>query len=273
MRKSLHALGTIGKYYLYGFVFQLFFMNLMYAEPANNQGSLDIINDYKMADEALPVNLQVKTPSMEAFRLPLATSLEVVSKKSDSSQEEKVVAVEVTVSGTVMDVNGAPIPGVTVSIVGGAIGTATDLSGKYSLTVPEGSTLVFSFIGFETQRVEVGDQSIIDIVLGEDMTSLDEVVVVGYGTQKKSEITSSISQVDGRDIANTPVSNVAMSLQGRASGVEMISDGTPGKSPNIRIRGVGSLNSSEPLIVLDGVPVSAKVLSEISPLEIKSIEF
>lgn len=276
MKKLLHAFGTLGKYYLYGIIFQLFFLNPVYAEFAKNPGSLDIIHAYKMEYETLPVSIQVKSQSLEAFLTSLAAShplsLKGVNKTSNNSQEEKAVTVEVTVSGTVMDSNGAPIPGVTVSIGGGAIGTATDLNGRYSLTVPEGSTLVFSFIGFETQRVEVGDQSIIDIVLGEHMASLDEVVVVGYGTQKKSEITSSISQVDGEDIANTPVSNVAMSLQGRASGVEMISDGTPGKSPNIRIRGVGSLNSSEPLIVLDGVPVSSKVLSEISPLEIKSVE-
>src|SRR5690606_17924612 len=97
----------------------------------------------------------------------------------------KKAMVEVTVSGTVVDNNGEPIPGVTVSVPGTSTGTATDLDGRYALTVPEGSTLVFSFIGFETQQVEVGDRSVIDITLMEDMTSLDEVVVVGYGTQSR----------------------------------------------------------------------------------------
>src|SRR5690606_2949975 len=153
----LHAFGTLGKYYLYGIIFQLFFLNPVYAEFAKNPGSLDIIHAYKMEDETLPVSIQVKSQSLEAFLTSLATShplsLKGVNKKSNVSQEEKDVTVEVTVSGTVMDSNGAPIPGVTVSIGGGAIGTATDLNGRYSLTVPEGSTLVFSFIGFETQRV------------------------------------------------------------------------------------------------------------------------
>src|SRR5690606_31149620 len=122
--------------------------------------------------------------------------------------------IDVLVSGTVTDISGEPIPGVTVSVPGTTIGTATDLNGKYSLNVPEGSTLVFSFIGFETQRIEVGDQSIIDVTLGEDMTSLDEVVVVGYGTQKKVNLTGAVSYVNSDVLENRPLSNVAQGLQG-----------------------------------------------------------
>src|SRR5690606_35171440 len=112
---------------------------------------------------------------------------------AEGGQAENPVLIEneirdVTVSGTVTDPNGEPIPGVTVSVPGTTIGTATDLDGRYSLTVQEGSTLVFSFIGFEPQSIAVGDRSVIDVVLSEDMASLEEVVVVGYGTQKKSHL-------------------------------------------------------------------------------------
>src|SRR5690554_4575934 len=102
---------------------------------------------------------------------------------------------DVTVSGTVTDKNGEPIPGATISVPGTGIGTATDLEGKYMLTVPEGSTLVFSFIGFETQTIGVGDQSIIDVTLAEDMGSLDEVVVMGYGVQKRVNVIGSVTAI------------------------------------------------------------------------------
>src|SRR5690606_10500088 len=100
-----------------------------------------------------------------------------------------VLAADVTVTGTVRDASGEPIPGVTVSLTGTSTGTATDLDGRYALTVPEGSTLVFSFIGFESQSIAIGGRSIIDVTLSEDISSLDEVVVVGYGIQRKANLT------------------------------------------------------------------------------------
>src|SRR5690606_30572453 len=111
-------------------------------------------------------------------------------------------AVDVTVTGTVTDVTGEPIPGVTVSVQGTARGTATDLDGKYALSVPEGSTLVFSFIGFESQSITVGDRSIIDVVLSEDVAALDEVVVVGYGIQRRANLTGAVDQVTSEVFEN-----------------------------------------------------------------------
>src|SRR5690606_9842452 len=114
-------------------------------------------------------------------------------KKSEVDRSVSIVEqLDIVVTGTVIDSNGEPIPGVTVSVQGTSIGTATDINGKYSLTVPEGVTLVFSFIGFETQNIEVGDRSVINVTLSEDMTSLDEVVVVGYGTQRKKDLTGAV---------------------------------------------------------------------------------
>src|SRR5690606_12337152 len=115
---------------------------------------------------------------------------------------------EVSVTGTVTDANGEPIPGVTVFVPGTTLGTATDLDGKYSLSVPEGSTLVFSFLGFETQNIPVGDRSQIDVTLIEDMTSLDEVVVAGYGTMRKSDLTGSVVNADLDVLAEPPNTNL-----------------------------------------------------------------
>src|SRR5690606_14074355 len=118
-------------------------------------------------------------------------NIHVKSVYNDKEKSVKIVqAVDVTISGIVTDTHGEPIPGVTISLPGTTIGAATDLDGRYTLTVPEGSTLVFSFIGYEAQRIVIGDRTVINVVLSEDMTSLDEVVVVGYGTQKVREVTS-----------------------------------------------------------------------------------
>src|SRR5690606_32189850 len=122
-----------------------------------------------------------------------------------SGQEEKAAEfMDVLVSGTVTDNTGNPIPGVTVSVPGTTLGTATDLGGKSSLAVPEGSTVVFSCIGFQSQAVEVGGRSVVDVVLDEDMTSLDEVIVVGYGVQRKSDITGTVASLPKERLEMVP---------------------------------------------------------------------
>ncbi|MEX2566314.1 MAG: TonB-dependent receptor [Cyclobacteriaceae bacterium] len=181
--------------------------------------------------------------------------------------------VDVTVTGTVVDSNGEPIPGVTVSVPGTTIGTATDLDGAYSISVPEGATLVFSFIGFESQRIDVGDQSVIDITMTEDMSSLDEVVVVGFGTQKKSDITGSISSLSAKDLGNSTFSNVMEQAQGRLAGVDIIrTNGTPGSDVQIRVRGNRSISAgNDPLFVIDGIPTTLS-LNDFNPNDIESME-
>src|SRR5690606_28860939 len=127
-----------------------------------------------------------------------------------------------------------PLPGVTVSITGTAIGTATDLDGKYALSVPEGSTLVFSFIGFQTQRVAVGNQNEINITLIEDRASLDEVVVVGYGTIERKDLTGSVGSIGANELQELKVTNVGEAILGKVAGVQVKQyDGTPGRAPTI----------------------------------------
>ncbi len=181
---------------------------------------------------------------------------------------------DVTVSGTVLDQNGDPIPGATVSVPDTGIGTATDIDGKYTITVPEGATLVFSFIGFESKSFVVGDQSVIDVTLSEDMASLDEVVVVGYGSVKKSDLTGSVSRIEADKISMTPLANVDQALQGQASGVFVTSvSGSPGAQSTIRIRGGKSINAgNEPLFVVDGFISDRSIVTSLNPQDIQSID-
>src|SRR5690606_34666436 len=139
-----------------------------------------------------------------SFNHPSSPSISSVDKMLLASAldwEEQVI------SGTVTDQNGEPLPGVTVSVEGTTIGTATDIDGKYTLEVPDGATLVFSFIGFQTQRVAAGSRSVINITLVEDISSLEEVVVVGYGTQRKSDLTGSVAVVNVREMQAQPAAS------------------------------------------------------------------
>lgn len=143
-----------------------------------------------------------------------------------------------------------------VTVKEGTTGTITDVEGNYQIeNLPSHATLSFSYIGYLTQEIQVGTQSIIHITLLEDTQALDEVVVVGYGSFKKRDLTGAISQVKGEDIASLPLRSAADALQGKAAGVTIISSsGSPGSMGTVRIRGVGTINSNEPLYVVDGLP-------------------
>lgn len=178
---------------------------------------------------------------------------------------------DVSVSGTISDESGDPLPGATITVLGTSQGTVSDLDGKFSITVPDGATLVFSYIGYKTQSIAVGAQSTIDVQLLQDESSLSEVLVVGYGTQEKKDVTGAVSSVKGAAIQNLPVSGASQALQGRAAGVNVVRNGgAPGNQGSIRIRGTGTLNNAEPLIIIDGVP--AGNLNDVNPNDIASIE-
>jgi len=153
-------------------------------------------------------------------------------------------------------------------------GASTDFDGNYIVSnVKNGETLVFSFMGFATQEVVVGDSNLINVTLAEDTQSLDEVVVIGYGTQKKSVITGAISSVKAKDIENLPVERVEQALQGRVSGVVIAADaGQPGSSSTVRVRGITSFGSNDPLWVIDGVIVGSGGIGFLNQSDIESIE-
>jgi TonB-linked SusC/RagA family outer membrane protein len=161
-----------------------------------------------------------------------------------------------TVTGTVTDsADGSPLPGVSVLVQGTTKGVPTDLSGAYTLQLAPGeNAITFSFIGYKTQTVTVGEQTTIDVKLESDATELNEVVVVGYGEQKKSDITGATASVKGEELAKQPVLTATQAMQGKVAGVQIISSGQPGSSPQIRVRGVGTaLSGTTSLYVVDGV--------------------
>jgi TonB-linked SusC/RagA family outer membrane protein len=175
------------------------------------------------------------------------------------------------VSGVVKSEDGQAMPGVNVLVKGTTIGTATDIDGRFSLSVPSSeSVLVFSFIGYTTKEVVVGNSSQLDVVLNEDLASLSEVVVVGYGTQERAKVTGAISSVSAEEITALPVASLASALQGRAAGVAVTNSGSPGTNPQVRIRGIGTVGNNDPLYVIDGMPAGG--LNEINPADIESIE-
>ncbi len=177
------------------------------------------------------------------------------------------------VTGTVYDTNGEIMLGTTVIEKGTNNGTVTNEYGQYSLNVSGDATLVFSFIGMQTQEVAVNNRSTVDATLEFDLSTLEEIVVVGYGTQKKRDVTASIGQVSAQEIAELPVSNAVQALQGRVAGLDITPrGGRPGQEPQIIIRGRRSINASnDPLYVVDGIPLSGSIF-DFNQQNIESIE-
>ncbi|RAV28622.1 SusC/RagA family TonB-linked outer membrane protein [Sinomicrobium soli] len=191
---------------------------------------------------------------------------------------------QTVISGSVFSSqDGEPLPGVNIVIQGTSEGTVTDFDGKYSLTVhTENPVLVFSYVGFKSQSVAAGNKTVVDVGMEEDLSALDEVIVVGYGTQRRRDVTGAISSISTKDVEGVPVRSVDQVLQGRAAGVSFVqSSGMPGAGASIRIRGGNSINgSNEPLYVIDGVPITVNIgdaaslnpLNSINPSDVESIE-
>lgn len=178
----------------------------------------------------------------------------------------------VPVQGQVKGPDGAPIPGVTVLVKGTTNGTATDAGGNFSLSLPDANaTLVISAIGFVTQEIPLQGRTQLSVALVTDVKALDEVVVTGYTTQRKSDLTGAVAQIKQGDIASIPVSGVAQIMQGKAAGVAITAaTGAPGENIAVRIRGVGTINDNDPLYIIDGVPTKDGI-NQISPNDIESI--
>jgi TonB-linked SusC/RagA family outer membrane protein len=181
---------------------------------------------------------------------------------------------QATVRGNVADNEGDALPGATVMIKGTNIGTTTDFDGNYTINIEsQDAVLVFSFIGLITQEIEVGNRTQINISLKADVRGLEEVVVVGYGTVKKSDITGALSSVSSEDLNEMPVYNVNQALQGRAAGVDIVNTGFgANSSPMVRVRGNRSIKANnDPMYIIDGIPVEAGI-NEINPMDVESIE-
>ena len=178
---------------------------------------------------------------------------------------------QVKVSGTVTGSDGEPLPGASIIIKGAQSGTVADFDGSYELgNVPRGSTLTYSFLGFLSKDIEVGNETTINVVLQENAAALDEVVVVGYGTQSREGLTTSISSVSSEDLTAIPVSSVEEALEGRAAGVQVRSGGSAGERTQVSIRGLNTFGDGSPLFVVDGVFVND--LTEINPASIEKVD-
>ncbi|HAZ03294.1 MAG TPA: TonB-dependent receptor [Marinilabiliales bacterium] len=179
---------------------------------------------------------------------------------------------EITVSGVITDASRNPLPGVTIQVKGTTQGTITDFDGKYTINVQKDQTLVYSMVGMLTEEIQITNQNLVNLTLVEDLKELDEVVVIGYGTVKKSDLTGSVSTVKAKDLLKITTMNPVQNLQGRVSGVQVTSSsGAPGATPVVRVRGVGTFNNSAPIYVVDGVildDISFLNSSDISSMEI-----
>ena len=311
MKKIVQLMNTIGKFYLYGFVVQLLFTSLILASDIKAQGLPDMkevkislnlesaslveafdqikkktdfyfIYDRRELRGADRVNLALEEETMENVLYSLASSHglafrqvnERISVKLNNASEGSLlpVADEVLISGQVVDSEGQPLPGVTVIIEGTSVGTVTDINGNYTLNAATGNVLVFSFVGFENQKIPIGNTDIINVRLVEDAQSLDEFVVVGYGEVKKSDLTGAVGSVTAEAIQRGNPVQAARALQGQVSGVNVNKiNSRPGADFTIDIRGLQSIGfSNEPLVVIDGVMGGR--LNTLNPTDIESMD-
>lgn len=237
------------------------------------------------------VTFSAKEEKLEAilnnFLTPLQVTYEVSGKQillkrassktaptqSSGSSTKMTQPVDVPVKGQVKDATGATVPGATVVLKGSSsVGTTTDADGAFSLTVPDGSTtLVVSSIGFLTMEVDITNKSMVEITLQSDVKALSEVVVTGYSSQSKRDITGAVSTVDAVELTKVAAPNVAQQLQGRVAGVTVTSNNSPGGEATVRIRGFGTINNNDPLYVIDGVPTKGG-LNSINPNNIESMQ-
>ena len=194
------------------------------------------------------------------------------SSDIESGQKAAQQADNVQIRGKVTDENGNPVMGASVAIPNSGLGTITNVNGDFTLSVPRGAVLRVSYIGYTSQEFTVTNQSTLNVQLREDIASLDELVVIVYGVQKKSVVTAAISRVTADQLNNTKPSRVEDVLKGKVSGVQITqSSGQPGSDSKVRIRGIGTVNNSEPLYIVDGMPVDGGI-NYLNPVDIQSIE-
>ena len=204
---------------------------------------------------------------MHHLRIIGLLSMMIVAGFTSKAQER-------TVSGVVIGADdGLPLPGVTVVVKGTSTGTATGFEGEYAIKInADDAVLVFSFIGMNIQEVEVGNQQVINVTMQDATTDVTEVVVVGYGTQKKVNLSGAVDAIDSEQLESRPISNISQGLQGVMPNLNIdFASGEPGQTPKINIRGMTSINGGDPLIMIDGVPASAEALNRLNPEDVESI--
>ena len=229
------------------------------------------VNDSRVLTK-LPKNSNVKEV-MEQLLEGSGCSITFSNGHIIINKQARTVSSTKNISGVVKDETGEPVIGANVVVKGTTNGTVTDMNGRYSLEVPEGGVLQISYIGYNNQEVKVGSGDVVNVSLREDSEALDEVVVIGYGTVKKSDLTGAVGSVQMKDVSQVGITSADRALQGQIAGVQVNArTGQPGESMMIRVRGSNSLaGGNEPLYVIDGMPVE-KMNSDINPEDILSME-
>jgi len=245
-----------------------------------NQTEFFFLYNEKLIDANRKVSISVKDQEIEEVLTSLFAGTDVgysiIDRKIILSPKEApgTTQQQKTVTGKVDDSTGSPLPGVSVIVKGTTIGVVTDSDGKYTLpNLPAKATLQFSFVGMKTQEIVIDNKSVVNVTLADESIGIEEVVAVGYGTQRKEAVTGSVTSVKGEQLRDVPAANITRALQGRVAGVEMSQTSSkPGATMQIRIRGTRSLNASnDPLVVLDGIPFAGSI-GDINPNDIKSID-
>lgn len=231
---------------------------------------------HQILDEVLtPLNLKYRSSEnlLIVSRIDRKDEATINSVTSGLDRNDQIANSDHLITGRVSDEKGEALPGVSIVVKGTTTGTASSLDGSFSLTVPdEKVSLVLSYVGYVTQEVVIDGRTKLDITMVVDEKTLEEVVVVGYGVVKKSDLTGSVASINSKDFKETPITDLGRALQGRAAGVLVTQNsGSPGASATIRIRGTGSINAgNEPLYIVDGFPTGS--IGEINPSDIESIE-
>lgn len=239
-----------------------------------NQSEFRFFYNEKFMDLNRRVRFNINNQSIHEIMNELFDSSEVTYKV----MENNLIVItpdgnqQRAVNGKVLDDTGQPLPGVTVMVKGTSQGTVTDVNGSFSFSaLPENATLIFSFVGMISQEIEVGNQTTVNVTMKQDAIGIEEVVAIGYGTQRKENVTGSMETASSEQIENKPIISVGQALQGELSGISIRqSDGQPGSSTSIRIRGYGTFSSAgnNPLVLIDGIPGS---LDAVNPNDIKNI--
>ncbi len=207
----------------------------------------------------------------QPFTYVLTDKAIIVKRKSLENEPPVQALVPIQVAGHVTDSLGRPLPGVTIQVKNGNMGVVTDAEGAYSIMVPDDAVLIISYLGFNTQEIAVNGRRAIDVQLHPSATGLNEIVVVGYGTQKKGDLTGAIATINTQNMNSLPVPDVGTAMEGMAAGVQVVSSGPPGSNVTFRVRGTGTINNSDPLIVVDGIPTDIP-LNTLNTVDIASIE-
>ena len=223
---------------------------------------------YKVSEVLMEISQTAQLKFRQVNNNIAVTPLE---KNDQNAELIEVIIDDVEIQGRIIDENGEGLPGASIVVKGTTVGATTNLDGNYKLSVPEGSIVTITYVGYLTKDIEVGSQSVIDVQMELDAAQLEEIVVVGYGTQKKADLTGSLSSLSGEGLDKIQIGDPSQLLLGRMAGVRIESaGGSPGASTNIVVRGVSSLTNSDPLFVIDGMFTDN--MDFLNPSDIKSIQ-